>query len=813
LNLFDVELETFRHYTTRDGLPSNHVSAILIDDKGLVWLATDNGLTKIAIDRETHEVKRVRSYDRRDGLHGNDFTFYYGQNATKTVHGELIFSGPKGFNIFHPDHIKENPHAPSVAISDVRINYEPVRLGTVDSPLQKHIKFTEHIELPCDRNTLTFEMVALDYRAPGRNRYAYKMEGYDKAWIDNHTKRSAHYTRLPWGDYTFRVRAANSDGIWNEQGASLRITITPPWWRTGWAYVVYTLFFLGSLYALRRYETNRQQHRHQAELSRVEAERLKELDGLKSQFFANVSHEFRTPLTLILGQVESVLSQIRSEGMKQKLRMAARNGKQLRRMINQLLDLAKIDAGNMALRAAPGNIVPLLRQLTGVFESLAVQKNIALQFESQRDELSVYYEREKMESTMYNVLSNALKFTPDGGSIRVQLTVDKDPASLKRQNTDRCLLMTVQDTGIGIPENHLPHIFNRFYQIDASHTREQEGTGIGLALTKELVELHGGKMTLESEEGVGTTVTIRLPLGSDHLKPEQMVEGAPSRRASAFDDQEPVHSNEQPTTPPSPIPTGRPGKEREIILIAEDNADMRSYIADHLRDSYTLLLAANGEEGLAQAQEAIPDLIVTDVMMPKVDGHQLTNRLRRDQKTYHIPVIMVTARAGDEERIEGLERGADAYLTKPFSPRELQVRVRKLIEMRNQLRQRFSAATVIKPSKAEVPSMDQAFLKQVIVVVEDHLQDPQFGLDRLAEAVNMSTSQLHRKLKAIIDQTPGQLIRGMRLQRAADLIVQQAGTIAQIAYQVGFGSQAHFTKMFRKQFGCTPTKYPKRKSA
>ena len=315
LNLFDIKQETFRHYTMREGLPSNHISSILSDEKGHLWLATDNGISKITLDSESREIMSIRTYNQADGLHGNDFTFFYGQNAAKTANGELIFTGPKGFNIFHPDNIKESVNSPKVLISGLEINYEPVLVGDGDSPLKKQIGLTSQIELPYDRNTLTFGMTALDFRVPEKNRYAYKMEGFDLEWIDNGADRTAHYTGLPWGKYVFRVRAANSDGVWNDEGAVLKINIRPPWWRTAWAYTLYGLMIFGSLFTLVRYEKNRQQHKHEAELKNVEAENLKQLDTMKSRFFANISHEFRTPLTLILGPTDQLMKEATEDAL------------------------------------------------------------------------------------------------------------------------------------------------------------------------------------------------------------------------------------------------------------------------------------------------------------------------------------------------------------------------------------------------------------------------------------------------------------------------------------------------------------------
>ncbi|MFQ5650280.1 MAG: two-component regulator propeller domain-containing protein [bacterium] len=863
LNLFDIEKETFRPYTVMDGLPSNHISSILSDEGGHLWLGTDNGISKITLGKESRDIKSIRNYDRRDGLHGNDFTFYYGQNAAKTARGELIFTGPKGFNIFHPDNIKENSSAPRVLISGLQINYEQVSVGDGDSPLEKQIGLTKEIELPYDRNTLTFEMTALDFRVPEKNRYAYEMEGYDREWIDSGFDRSAHYTGLPWGDYLFRVRAANSDGVWNEEGATLKITITPPWWRTSLAYAIYGICLFGILYVARRFEMSRQRFKHRAEFQRLETEKLKDLDNLKSNFFANISHEFRTPLTLILGPTEELSSTAPDKKSRQRLNRIHRNASRLLQLINQLLDLSKLDANKMHLQASQGDFIAFLKGLVMSFESWAQSRGIDLRFavndtrENGRGadipvDTSTYFDPDGIEKIFSNLLSNSFKFTPEGGRVEISATfisgcrwglsgsehtqkyeirspkclvcshVSNDNGRHGPTPANICVEVIIQDTGSGIPSDRLPHIFDRFYQVDTSSTCAHEGTGIGLALVKELVELHNGSIEVKSEQGQGTTFTVCLPLGKEHLKPDEIVAGVniPLNLPSKGDLQK---SSLEGDFLHSPLEGGQGGVavsadqskpstdiqqpaaiDDTIILIIEDNADVRAYIRDHLEPDYKIIEAKDGEEGVNKAVETIPDLVISDVMMPKKNGYQVCQQLKTDERTSHIPVILLTAKAAAEEKIAGLETGADAYVLKPFRPKELAVRVRKLIETRRKLRARFKGQIVLKPSQIAVTSRDEAFLKRVLEVVEEHIGQENFGVEMLGRKLGMSTSQINRKLKALVNQTANQLIRSLRLQRAADLLQQNAGNIAEIAYQVGFSSQAHFSTAFQKQFGCSP---------
>jgi DNA-binding response OmpR family regulator/two-component sensor histidine kinase len=524
------------------------------------------------------------------------------------------------------------------------------------------------------------------------------------------------------------------------------------------------------------------------------------LDQLKSQFFANISHEFRTPLTLILGQVESVMASGIDLKEKGKLQVANRNARRLLTLINELLDLSKLEAGSMELKAEKQNLVTFLKSLFYSFESLAADKKIELEFDSDLDRVFVVFDPGKMEKVFYNLMSNAFKFTSEKGKIKVTIHVA----------TQQKVLITITDTGSGIPEEKLDKIFDRFYQVDGSSTRDFDGTGIGLALTKELVELHKGTISVKSKKGEGTRFIISLPMEMEG------VETKTARKISSeYAELDHVNQTQKTfETSGSRIPIAHEGKDdRDMVLVVEDNADVRHYIREQLEDSYRVSEALNGEEGIQSAQEILPDLIISDVMMPRMDGYRFCKAIRTDEKTSHIPVIMLTARAGLDDKIEGLETGVDAYLTKPFNAKELRVNVKNLIQQRRQLRKRFTTSTVIRPSEVSSIPADQVFMENIVKTIETFFSDEQFSVEKLAEHANMSVSQLNRKLNALIDQPPGQLIRSLRLQRAADLIGQQAGTVSEIGYQVGFSDNAYFSRAFRKQFGCSPTDYLNDKKA
>ncbi|MCC6254166.1 MAG: response regulator [Ignavibacteriaceae bacterium] len=790
LNRFNVVSGTFAHFTEKDGLPNNVVYGILPDEMGNLWLSTNKGLSKFNPNQIT-----FRNYNINDGLQSNEFNTgaYY-----RSKKGELFFGGIKGLNYFYPNEIKDNPFVPQIVLTNLKLNEKYVSNKFKNSVLRKTISETNKIVLSYD-DIITFEFAALDYSAPEKNQYAYKLKNFNSDWIYSGTNRTATYTNLPSGEYVFQVKGTNNDGVWNEVGVEVALIIKPPWWDTLWAYLLYFTVIIGGLYLIRRYELTRIKLKNQLKVEKVETVALRKLDQLKSHFFANISHEFRTPLTLILGQVESVMSSNISTKEKGKLQVANRNARKLLTLINQLLDLSKLEAGSMELNAVQHNLISFLKSIFFSFESLAEAQKITLTFDSEQDNIQISFDADKMEKIICNLISNSLKFTPENGEIKITVNIFSPIVEI-----------IIKDTGIGIPGDRLPHIFDRFYQVDSTNTREQEGTGIGLALVKELVELHKGSINVNSKEGEGTEFIIHLSVGD--LKAENNQSEATRdepfgfNRNIEYDEASDVGLVENDKSQLSST------INQQIVLVVEDNTDVRAYISEQLENNYRIVEANNGAEGLIRAQDEIPDLIITDVMMPKMDGYQFAKKIRSDEKTSHIPIIMLTAKAALDDKIQGLETGVDDYLTKPFSSKELRVRVNNLIYLRAQLRKRFSKATIIKPSEVTAVSVDQEFLQRVLKTIEKHYENEQFNVEKLSSEMNMSVSQLNRKLNALVDQPPGQLIRSLRLQRAADLLKQNAGTVAEICYKVGFNDQAYFSRAFKKQFNCSPSDFKKNSS-
>jgi signal transduction histidine kinase/ligand-binding sensor domain-containing protein/DNA-binding response OmpR family regulator len=802
LNRLDLITKTFTHFYERDGLPGNYVLSVLEDNTGDIWVSTTRGVGRINLRTNT-----FRSYGVGDGL---PFISFGGarQNTAKSADGQLFFSGADGSIGIYPDQIKDNPHIPPIRLTDFRIFHESFKLDTA-------IQFKKTITLHHDQNAFSFTFAALNFTNPEKNQYAYKMEGFHDDWIHIGNERTASFTNLDPGQYVFRVKGSNNHGRWNQEGASIKVIILPPWWRSKPAYALYLLLFGTVLFTGWKFQMNRLRLKHQLELEHLEATKLQEVDHLKSRFFANISHEFRTPLTLILGPIQKWLPRLRNHDLKQDLQLMQRNANRLYRLINQLLDLSRLESGSMILQAREENIVPLLRGYVQSFESQAKLKKISLTFSAEQESINLYVDREKIEKIIYNLLSNAFKFTPEGGHISV--VIHNPPVSPlpsggasrtgiykggNEKGSEEYIEISVSDTGKGIPADKIDRIFDRFYQVDDSSIRDHEGSGIGLALTRELVELHHGKITVKSVLGTGTTFTIWLPLGKEHLQDKEIVTTAiPETSQSAVESvsEQEISGSQQLRT----------RKKLPLILVVEDNSDVRFYIRGYLEPFFAILEAADGKEGLQTAIEEIPDLIISDVMMPEMDGFEFCKKIKTDQRTSHIPVILLTARAASQDKIDGLETGADDYVIKPFEAKELQVRVKNLIAQREKLRIHYLQSLKLEAGQLQVISADEAFLNKSILAADKNLSDPEYSMEQFAREVGFSLSQLARKLESITGLTPSLFLRSRRLLHARLMLDKKAGNIAQIAYQCGFNNLSYFSRSFKIQFGQLPSEYIK----
>jgi len=807
LNRFDRKTETFKHYTEKDGLPSDVVYGILSagsfgkDDDGKLWLSTNGGLSRFDPETET-----FRNYDVNDGLQSNEFNT---ASYFKSKSGEMFFGGINGLNAFFPSEIRDNPYVPPIVITDFQIANKSVPIGETGEErqiLRRHISDSDEITLTYKDYLFSFEFAALSYAAPGKNKYAYKMEGFDSDWLyTDAKKRFATYTSLPAGKYIFKVKGTNNDGIWNEAGTSIRLIITPPLWKTWWAYVIYIIIIGSAVAGIIRFEIKQVRLKNQLQLEHMEAVKLQELDQMKSHFFANISHEFRTPLTLIKGPMEDIRLKRYgpiSRPVRKQLDMSLKNVDRLQRLIDELLDLSRLEAGKLTLQASYGDLSAFIRRIVDSFSIASRKRSIKLNLNADTQVIELYFDHNKLKKVMNNLLINAIKFTPDGGTITV--SVQDLAQNYEERGTGSFVMIKVADSGIGIPPEALPRIFDRFYQVDSSATRSYEGTGIGLALVKEFVELHGGEISVESAVGTGTTFTLTLPKGTAHLSEEELISKDETAELEARQELvygEELEGEETIETDEVTLP-----KDAGTVLIVEDNADMRSYLREHLSPPYHVEEAGDGVEGWQKAREVLPDLIISDIMMPRMDGIELCREIRKDDILRNVPVILLTAKAGEEDRLKGLETKADDYITKPFSQEELKLRIHNLIERRKKLWEEFNRKVVAwRSEELQLDSVDKAFLEQVRNVVEAHISDNDFNVEVLARKVFFSRRQLYRRLNDLTGLTPAHFIRQIRLMRAKQLLDEQAlSTVSEVARAVGFSKVEYFSLLFRNTFGQTP---------
>lgn len=796
--VFEPEKHSFKQFSEKDGLVNNVVNGILEDDSGNLWLSTNKGISRFDPESVT-----FTNYDAGSGLQGTEFnTWAYFKSTT----GKMYFGGTKGLTSFNPVEIEDNAHIPEMVITDFSINHKTVAIGYDNnlgrSLLEKSISETKKIELNFDENIIAFEITALDYKNPRKNKYAYMLEGFDNEWtFKDASQRYVTYTNLNPGKYNFRLRGSNSDGVWNETGTSLTLIIKHPWWGTWWAYSLYLIIFISGFAGSTRVYLNRKVLTNQLKLEHEHSLKLAEVDNLKSHFFTNVSHEFRTPLTMIIGPSDNIIRNAAQTEIKNEAETIKRNAGRLLLLINQLLDLSKLDEKKLNLHASEADLIPFVKGIVMSFETFAEKKDINLEIQASKNDIRLYFDKDKMEHIITNLLSNALKFTPKGGSIKITIS-EKDAEAI---------LIKISDTGIGIPEAEMPKLFDRFYQVDSSQTREYEGSGLGLALTKELIELHHGTISVESKvsnpktgKPGWTELTIVLPKGRCHLTEDELIKT--SEIVETYDLHAPEEMEIADTVIEQTKGSDNNKDHRTIILIVEDNKDVREYIREILNKDYCVEEAINGEQGVRKAEMIIPDLIISDIMMPRMDGNQLTRIIKNEEITSHIPIILLTAKCEQESRIEGLETGADDYLTKPFDTKELKVRINNLIENRRKLQEKFKHDGLT-PSKyiKHFGRLDQNFIDKINKVINQHLSEEEFSIENLGQELNLSRSQVHRKLTALTGKSPSLYMRSLRLAKARELILDQKGNISEIAYSVGFASPAYFTRCFKEEFGMPPS--------
>ncbi|MDL2323058.1 response regulator [Bacteroidales bacterium OttesenSCG-928-A17] len=770
LALFEKERGIMLSITEADGLCNNNIQTLLRDKDEYIWISTLNGLS-----RYDEKEKQFINFDASDGLQDNQFN--YGAAIRKDE--QLILGGISGITIFNSNEIRKNFFIPPVVFTELRIFNKPVNIGET---LEKSISVAKRIELNSKQNVFSIDFTALSFSNSNKNKYNYILEGFDKDWIYAGTTHSATYTNLNPGKYTFKVKGSNSNDVWNPEATSIDIVIHPQFWQTWWFYLlIFVLVILIAFYIIQFY-LHRIKLNNKLVFEKTKAKKLHEIEEMKMRFFTNISHEIRTPLTLILGPLAQVMEKNNlDDDSKDKLNLIKRNADQLLKLINQLLDFRKLEAGKLKVHYEKSDLIFYLKSIVDSFNSMAQEKGIKLNYFSEKALFYIWYDTDKIQKIMNNLLSNALKYTNPGGKVTVTFE-SGDNASWESSDNREFYRITVQDTGIGIPEKNLNKVFNRFEQ--GSKEKIAKGSGIGLSITQEFIKLMEGDIEVQSKEGEGSSFIVRLPvlMDSDVCNDEETVSG---------NLEEVVLNN----------------KSQKIILIAEDNADVRQYTASNFKSEYRILEAENGKEAFELACQYIPDIIISDLMMPIMNGDTLCKKIKNDERTSHIPFILLTAVTSKEAEKESLRSGSDDYITKPFDINILKLKVDNLISLRDTLREKYRNDFLLQPSQVTLVSPDEKFLKKAVEVVEKNMDNSDLDIEKFASEVGVSRMQLYRKLEALTNMTVKEFIRDIRIKRAAQLLEQNKLTISEVIYQVGFRDLAYFRKCFREQYGCSPSEY------
>lgn len=774
---FDPETEHAQRYHHGDGLNNNIVLGTMQDALDNLWFVSLNGITKWNPSRPNI----FKNYNYASGFpleEINEGAFYH-QN------GEFYLGGSNGYVIMDPLNLKDNGFVPPIALTHLSISNKEVTPGDETGILTKALVNTEAIELNYFQSILTLDFAALNFIRPENNQYAYKLVGFDEGWVYSQQRRNVTYTNLPHGSYTFMVKGSNNDGVWNEDPLKLEILILPPPWRTWWAYGLYLILILAGFYMIRYNAIKSTQLKHSLRLEQLEKEKWKEVHDLKLKYFIDVSHEFRTPLTLILSPLEEILSvEVKDNWVKSRLKIIYFNAKRLLLLIDQILEIREIETGHNKLQSKPLYLSEIIGEIVNSFKSLADSRKIKLVYsEKNLSQTPFLIDQDKLQKIIFNLLSNAFKFSSEGDEITLEVEEKSGYHSF-----------TIKDTGPGIPEEDLPNIFDRFFKKET----DNYGAGIGLSLTKSLVEILNGSIKVSSKINEGTVFTFTLPLIPYHSKDDFPIKAAPFLKPIPLEYQNVGLAS----------PSSASNIERDNILIVEDNPDLCSYLKDQLSSQFSVQVAKNGVEGLQKARKNGPALIISDIMMPEMDGLELCKAVKTTIELSHIPVILLTARSSQVNKLEGLEFGADDYISKPFSILELTVRVKNILDNRKRLHEKYKNTAYL-PSVSELTfnSFDESLLRNVYQIIEENLDQPNLTVDFLGEKVHMSRVQLFRKIKALTGMPPSDFIREFRMKKACALLESGKFKVAEVAYSVGFQDVKYFGKVFKSQMGKSPTDY------
>jgi signal transduction histidine kinase/ligand-binding sensor domain-containing protein/DNA-binding response OmpR family regulator len=802
LSVFNPKTNSFISLTKKNGLPANAITNTVEDNKGTMWVSTSNGLSRVVLTPKANTFNfHFENFDEMDGLQGRDFNINAG---LKTHSGELIFGGSNGFNIFDPESIKPVKNRPRLILTDFQVFNKSI---IPNEPINGHIVLSESISgvhniiLHHSENVFSIEFAALDFFNASKIKYQYMLGGFDKGWVnaDNRT-RKASYTNLDEGEYVFMVRVSNLEGVWNADYIFLRIKILPPFWKSTFAYIIYFTLFIGILLFIRHrgiqkikrrfaVEKEKQEARLLIEHERQEVKRMQELDQLKTKFLTNVSHEFRTPLSLIMAPVDKMLTRA-DEEQKQQLTMITKNARRLLNMVNQLLDFRKMEVQELKLHCTPGDILKFISDISLSFADIAEEKEIDFVFDTTVSSIFTSFDHDKIERILFNLISNAFKFTPAGGQVSVMLNVNNAE--------DTSLEFKVIDTGIGIPAEKHAKIFDRFFQHDLPKSMINQGSGIGLAITREFVKMHGGEITLESEPDHGSCFTVRLPL---------VICTAPEPEIAVGDEIDGGYSNENSGKERKTVLKQQRSNKKPVVLLVEDNDDFRFYLKDNLRDMFFLIEASNGREGWQKALSQHPDIIVSDISMPEMTGIELCKKLKNDKRTLHIPVVLLTALTGEAEQVKGLEIGANDYMTKPFNFEILLSKIKNILTLRDTYKRTYKKQMDIQLQEVPLQNEDEKLLRCIVEYIESNILNENLSVEELSRKMNMSRGSLYNKVLMLTGKSPVEFIRSLRLKKAVYLLENSQMTISQICYEVGFNTPKYFAKLFKDEYNTLPSAY------
>ncbi|WEK20931.1 MAG: two-component regulator propeller domain-containing protein [Candidatus Pedobacter colombiensis] len=764
---------TFKVYSTKNGLSNNYMLSIGEDKQHRLWMATKSSLTRF--DPQNEKFNNFNSYD---GVPNDGFSE---ASCQLTQDGKMVFGTTRGMLSFDPEQVKYHPIHSNMAFTGLQINNTDVSVGA-GSLLKQNINNTKDLVLKYNQNTISIDYTVLDFRSGNRQRYLYRLKGFDSTWHDNKNQRRATYTNLPPGEYVLAVKSPDSDNYSSIPSKELKITILPPLWKTWWAYLIYFLLFCIAVEITRRIAVTFLRLRQGIAVEQ-------KMTALKMAFFTNVSHELRTPLTLILNPVDALLQkeELSNQG-KEYASIVRRNAVRMVRFVNQLLDLRKAQSGQSKLKTSRIELIGFVEEIAADFKEAAKTNQIELKVTGDRP-VFVEVDADKMETVIYNLLSNSFKFSDTGKRIEIIISKSYD-----------AMHIVVNDEGSGVNEADLENIFLLYHESEHPNTQQLKGTGIGLALARELVELHGGKIFASNRQQRGLSVTITLPIAKTDMHTAVKKVG-PLIALETEVRQPPAIAEEQAQQ-----------SDKQLVLLVEDNEDMRSFLSANLGGTYRIKTAVDGLEGFALAKKIQPDLILSDIMMPKMDGITMLDHLKNDQATSHIPVILLSAKSAVESQVVGLRYGADYYISKPFDNELLFAALANILAQRKRIVERLvSKEKVIElgPGQIVVTSKDEVFLQKVIAIVEEHMTDPQFNIDAVAEMVNMARATFFKKFKSLTQQAPVEFIRDMRLKRAKQYLDAGMGNITEIAYSVGFSSAKYFSTCFRVYYGISPSDYLK----